>query len=85
MENNEYELKRISELRAVYDHAMIVCDPVEYKFRQQNLLHTIAEYLIQPLQLHELAERSKFSNVSDKSLKKAITKVKNKRENKKNQ
>lgn len=58
--NNESALDRLKILRTYYDMALNVCDPITYALRQQNLLHEIAEYLIKPLQEHELAERSKL-------------------------
>lgn len=34
-------------LKSVCENAMNVCDPVQYKLRQQNLLHSIAGYILQ--------------------------------------
>lgn len=84
MESAEFERARMLQLRQVYDKALLSRDPVEHAFYNQNLLHSIAEFLIHPLQERELAERSKFSNVDDEKLKKAITKVKKKRTRKQN-
>lgn len=33
-------------LDKVYNRARLVCDPVDYKMRQQNLLNAIAQYLL---------------------------------------
>ncbi len=44
----EYE-----ELKTCYRLAMKVCDPVEYQYRQQNLLHALAKYMIE---IHEYCE-----------------------------
>lgn len=58
--NTEFERARILQLRASYDMALKAPDPVSYAYWNQNLLHSIAEFLIQPLQEHEMAERSKL-------------------------
>lgn len=34
-------------LKSAYNNAMQVCDPVDYKARQQNLLRCISYYLLE--------------------------------------
>lgn len=62
MEINEIALKRLIELRNVYDKSLNVCDPLDFAIRQRNLLQSIAEFLIYPLQEHEMALRSQLRN-----------------------
>lgn len=56
----EIDLERLKVLRHFFDRALLICDPIAYAGRQQDLLHAIAEYLIRPLQEHELAEKSQL-------------------------
>ena len=48
-EIEDKELERLQKLCWIYNESRRVCDPVEYVYRQQKLIHAIAEYLLEPL------------------------------------
>ncbi len=60
-------LERLRRLRKHYDFALGVCDPIDFAQRQKDLVYAIVEHLIQPLQLHEMAERSKLPKDDDEA------------------
>lgn len=62
---DENELNRLRALRETYDEALRICDPIDYAVRHRELLYSIAEFLIRPLQEHNLAEISKFSSYEE--------------------
>lgn len=57
---DEKELNKLIAIRQIYDSALSICDPVEYSLRQRDLLYALADYIIQPLQEYEFAERYKL-------------------------
>ena len=58
---NELEVTRLKHIRHYLDRTYIhIHDDDEFKVRETDLLHAIAEYLIRPLQEHEYAERTKL-------------------------
>lgn len=50
---NEKQIDRLKLLRAEYEFSNTVCDPVSFAQKQKNLLHRIAEFLIEPLEEYE--------------------------------
>ncbi len=58
------------ELQHVYHRALNVCDPIDYAYRQQNLLFVIANYLIDrdrpPLSQEEFDALDVFRKVIEK-------------------
>ncbi len=50
---NEEELKRLEDLRYLYEYARMVCDPIEFLHRQQHLIYIICEHLLNPLKDYE--------------------------------
>lgn len=63
----EMELCRLREIRSYLDRTYLhIHDDVEFAARQTDLLNSIAEYLIRPLQEHEYAERTKLPHQEGK-------------------
>ncbi len=38
--------KKLIDLRSVYNHSEMICDPIEYISRKKKLLNAVAEHLI---------------------------------------
>lgn len=54
---NELELKRLRELRSIYEYSLGICDPVDFLQRKKILLEKIAEFLLEPLNDYEKSKR----------------------------
>ncbi len=50
---NEKELKLLRNLKEVYKISQLICSPIEYLRRQEDLLQCIAKTLIKPLEDYE--------------------------------
>ena len=42
----EEELKRSKELHEIYNWSRSICDPVDYSYRQSQLVQAMAKYLL---------------------------------------
>ena len=55
---DEKQLKMLKSLRLEYEFSMRVCNPIEFAARQQSLLETIVEFLLEPLYDYEETKQS---------------------------
>lgn len=53
------EIKRLEKLREAFQNARLICDPIQYQLKQQELLYAICHALIEPLEDYEKLEDEK--------------------------
>lgn len=70
---DENELEKLRYLREQFEHSQHICDPVDFIYRQQNLLIKITEYLLDPLYIYEENQKLEavkdFENISERVMK----------------
>lgn len=63
---DEKTLKNLQQLEQMFQHACQVCDPLDYRIRERNLLYTLANFCLIPLAEYR-EEQKKLSETNKPS------------------
>jgi hypothetical protein len=56
---DEKTMKNLQQFEQMFQHACQVCDPLDYKIRQRNLLYTVCNLMLLPLMEYREEEKKK--------------------------